>query len=218
MCECLWDCPLQIFETHLLLRTRTNYACHSTCAYSQQLSSILCEHSFAGTIQLLASARENSNTGDDIFVTITGTDGSSPELVATHGITQRQTVTTPVYFRELGEITAITLRLSGNNGVHLDEVRLLTPEGNDYLWLFSSGSLAHGGWLDGDSSNAEITPDQTLVVAEAMQKLSFLDGQSAINAMISTVTAEEDEASVRFAIDVSHPAVQSRSVLVGISA
>ena len=170
-----------------ILRTRRRHGYHSADAC-------------VGTIQLLASARENSNTGDDIFLTVTGTGGSSPELVVAHGITQRQTVTTAVYFRELGEITAITLRLSGNNGVHLDEVRMLTPEGEDYIWLFSSGNAAHGGWLDGDSSNAQITPDQTLAVADATQKLSLLRGESPINVMIRTTTAEENEASVRFTI------------------
>lgn len=165
------------------------------------MGSILIEYACAGTIQLLASALRNSNTGDNISVTITGTDGSSPELVVTRGITQRQTVTTPLYFHELGEITTITLRLSGNNGVHLDEVRLLTPEGDDYLWLFSSGSheMRHGGWLDGDSSNDEITSSQTLAVADATQKLSLMHGESPINVQISTMTAEENEASVRVA-------------------
>ena len=41
----------------------------------------------------------------------------------------------------------------------------------EVLWLFSSGSFDHGGWLDGDSSTAAILPSQTLLASSASPSL-----------------------------------------------
>ena len=143
---------------------------------------------------LTASALQSSNTPGDIFVTLTGSTGATREMLVTSGITQRQTVTTPVYHAAIGMIQSITLRLEGNNGVHLDEVKLVTHMGMEFLWLFSSPGLAHGGWLDGDSSNDDILPAQTLSVTDASARLPT-DATPTVRLSVGTVTSMQSGAS-----------------------
>lgn len=77
----------------------------------------------------------------------------------------------PINHVALGAAESITLSLSGNNGVHFDEIRLnYADDSAEYTWLFLEGD--HGGWLDGDSSNAAILPEQTLYIADANPHLS----------------------------------------------
>ena len=145
-------------------------------------------------VALTASALQSSNTPGDIFVTLTGSTGATREMLVTSGITQRQTVTTPVYHSAIGMIRSITLRLEGNNGVHLDEVKLVTHMGMEFLWLFSSPGLAHGGWLDGDSSNDDILPAQTLSVTDASARLPT-DATPTVSLSVGTVTSMQAGAS-----------------------
>ena len=91
-------------------------------------------------------------------------------------------------------IRSITLRLEGNNGVHLDEVKLVTHMGMEFLWLFSSPSLAHGGWLDGDNSNDDILPAQTLSIADASARLPT-DATPTVRLSVGTVTSMQSGGS-----------------------
>ena len=91
-------------------------------------------------------------------------------------------------------IRSITLRLEGNNGVHLDEVKLVTHTGSEFLWLFSSPNLAHGGWLDGDNTNDDILPAQTLSIADASARLPT-DATPTVRLSVGTVTSMQSGGS-----------------------
>eukprot|EP01047_Picozoa_sp_COSAG01_P042569 COSAG01_NODE_3725_length_5760_cov_46.275746_5_plen_696_part_00 len=139
------------------------------------------------TLELYVSSARWANTNDHIFVTFHGELGNTAELQVTDGsLTARETFSKPLCHADIGPIERLTLRISGNDGVHLDEVRITTGS-QELLWLLGgSRQYAHNGWLDGDGvSNGQITLEATA----ASNKLSMA-ADNTVLVEISTVTGQ----------------------------
>lgn len=109
------------------------------------------------SVTVAASHMQNSRTSNDVFVSIVGTQGSSPEVLISHGIEARVEYTTYVAApaEVVGELVALNLRLSGNDGVNIGEI-VCQINGQTFEW---SEHL----WLDGDSDTNPPARDYTFV-------------------------------------------------------
>ena len=120
------------------------------------------------TVHLATSFLDDAQTSGDVFVQLVGSGGSSQEVLAGNGLDARAGIDVAVEHRSLGTLRGVTVRLDGNNGVHLAEVRVEYAFGSaghvhDYAvfsWILSELN----GWLDGDSDKP---PSRTFDVASA---------------------------------------------------
>ena len=95
-------------------------------------------------VTISASHMQNSHTGGYVFASIAGTAGSSSEVLVGHGIAERTaySVYIAVSPEQVGTPTGLTLRLVGNDGLHVAET-VLELGGQTYDW-------PEPLWLDGD--------------------------------------------------------------------
>ena len=150
-------------------------------------------------VVLQTSARDNAQTNGAITVTVNGALGSSdPRVCASAGIDARSEVVCSINHVALGELQSITVALTGNNGVHFNEIRAIYAGTAEMTWLFDTDTT-HDGWLDGDSSSADILPSQDLLVATASPALT----EVGTVATITTATGNIDNANTNAAILVT---------------
>ena len=105
--------------------------------------------------------------------------GNSAETLAAAGISGRTDLDTRIAHDDIGDLTAVTVRLEGNNGILFTECRVDFGFGGPayahYTWLLTTLN----GWLDGDSGGSQTTvpASRTLTVASASPGiLSVTDG------------------------------------------
>ena len=119
------------------------------------------------TTVTLQTSGDHAQTPGDITVTINGADGSSTPRVCTRGVGARTEAVCAINHEPLGDLQSITVALTGNNGVHFNEIHAIYEGTTEiYIWLFDTDT-SHDGWLDGDSDSADILPSQDLLVADA---------------------------------------------------
>ena len=141
-------------------------------------------------VTLQTSSRDNAQTSGDITCTLVGTTGSSdPTVIAAGGIGARTSVTGAINHADIGDLVSINVALTGNNGVHFNEIRVIYAGATELTWLFDT-ETSHDGWLDGNSNDAEIKPDQDLLVADANPAIAG----SGTAAIVRAATGERNNA------------------------
>merc|ERR1711998_155217 len=100
-------------------------------------------------VHIATSFFENSHTADDIYVQLIGSCGVSEEKLIGGGVNFRISMDMGVAHDQIGELQALKVRLTGNDAIHLGEVRVIYggDEGGEFSWILSE----LGGWIDGDS-------------------------------------------------------------------
>jgi hypothetical protein len=111
----------------------------------------------------------------------------------------------------VGAVTGLTFRLSGNDGILIEEVRVVGHRGTHLTWIFAQNA----GWLDGDSTDPTITDTSVLVASAAMPRVTlpftqqyanpFTGGgfstgsaeRNTFSAVIGTLTGREKDAGTR---------------------
>ena len=134
----------------------------------------------SSTVTLSTSSEANSATSGNIWITLTGTTGSAPETLASAGIAARVDLVTLIAHQDIGDLTSVTVRLEGNNGIHFSEVRVDFgfggPTYTHYTWLLTTLN----GWVDGpnaDGSQTTYPASRVLTVDSASPAvLSTSDG------------------------------------------
>merc|ERR1711998_492550 len=100
-------------------------------------------------VHIATSFFENSHTADDIYVQLIGSCGVSEEKLIGGGVNFRISMDMGVAHDQIGELQALKVRLTGNDAIHLGEVRVIYggDEGGEFSWILSELD----GWIDGDS-------------------------------------------------------------------
>lgn len=144
-------------------------------------------------ITVAASHMQNSRTGDDVFVSIVGTQASSSEVLISHGIEARVEYATYVAAPAelVGELVALNLRLSGNDGVNIGEI-VCQINGQTFEW-------PEHLWLDGDSDINPPARDYTFASSS-----SLLTGAGSVQLTVTTETGNwhQSDQSARRVITV----------------
>jgi hypothetical protein len=145
------------------------------------------------TITVAASHMQNSRTSNDVFASIVGTQGSSSEVLISHGLEARVEYTTYVAASAelVGELVALNLRLSGNDGVNIGEI-VCQINGQTFEW-------PEHLWLDGDSDTNPPARDYTFASSS-----NLLTGASSSQLTITTETGnwQQSDPSARRLITV----------------
>jgi hypothetical protein len=139
-------------------------------------------------LEMYVSSVGGAATHESISVVLQSAQGNTPSmLVKSDGLAARETFKKPLYHSLRGPLTGLTLTITGNDGVHLDEVRVVTGN-TEVLWLFDShNSYRHNGWLDGDGASHGVI---NLVTQDASLNVP-LAGSTTIDMEFRTVTAQE---------------------------
>ena len=116
-------------------------------------------------VHLATSFFADSDTTDDIFVTLIGSCGSSDERLIGGGVNQRLGLDVPIIHQDIGVLQGVQVRLVGNNAVHFAEIRVSFADGaSEWTWMLSELN----GWIDGDSESPSSRIYQTSTASPAV--------------------------------------------------